>query len=171
MTALDPAEYLGGDPKSMLGNFLLGSAVIILALTTAFAIHSIIQTRSHSYDYYIQRKRQFGRFLEFTFLGKLEKMPGRTAKVASFTRNKTQDGLIQQNQAGNLDALFVKRKIIFLLNWAFGIILLACLIAMLIYAQIYKGESVPTYISTAFSMILGWFGHAYISFLVFDKRR
>jgi hypothetical protein len=171
MTALDPAEYLGGDPKSMLGNFLLGSAVIILALTTAFAIHSIIQTRSHSYDDYIQRKRQFGRFLEFTFLGKLEKMPGRTANVASFTRNKTQDGLIQQNQAGNLDALFVKRKIIFLLNWAFGIILLACLIAMLIYAQIYKSESVPTYISSAFSMILGWFGHAYISFLVLDKRR
>lgn len=165
MTALDPAEYLRGDPKSMLGNFLLGSAVIILALTTAFAIHSIIQTRSHSFDDYIQR------FLEFTFLGKLGKMAGRTAKVAVFYRKKTQDELIQQNQSGNPDALFVKSKIVFLVNWAFGIILLACLIAMLIYAQIYKSESVPTFISSAFLMILGWFGHAYISFLVLDKRR
>jgi hypothetical protein len=155
----------------MLGNFLLGTAVIISALTTAFSIHSIIQTRSPSYDEYIQRKRQFARFLELTFLRKLVKTPGRTVQVAVFTRIKTQDEPIQQNQAANLDVLLVKSQIVLLVNWVFGMVLFACLIAMLIYAHNYKSESVPTYIIFPFSMILGWFGHAYTSFLARDKRR
>jgi hypothetical protein len=41
----------------MLGNLLLGSAIIVAAFTAAFAVHSIIQTRKHFYNDYIQRKK------------------------------------------------------------------------------------------------------------------
>lgn len=44
----------------MLGNLLFGSALVIAALTAAFAAHSIIQTRRYFYNDYIQRKKHEG---------------------------------------------------------------------------------------------------------------
>jgi len=44
----------------MLGNLLFGSAIIVSTLTTVFAVHSIIQTRRHFYNDYIQRKKHEG---------------------------------------------------------------------------------------------------------------
>jgi hypothetical protein len=41
----------------MLGNLLFGSAMIVAVLTTAFAVHSIIQIRRNFYNDYIQRKK------------------------------------------------------------------------------------------------------------------
>jgi hypothetical protein len=44
----------------MLGNLLLGSAIVVAAITTAFAIHSFAQTRRNYYNDYLQRKKHEG---------------------------------------------------------------------------------------------------------------
>ena len=44
----------------MLGNLLLGSAIVVATITAAFAIHSFAQTRKNYYNGYLQRKNREG---------------------------------------------------------------------------------------------------------------
>jgi len=110
-------------------------------------------------------------FLRYTFLGKLDKEPGRTANISTFFRKKIPDDTTLKTRSGSSDTQSIRNQTVLFVNWVFGLILGLCLIAMIIYALIYNRESVPTYISTPFYMILGWFGHAYTSFLELEKRR
>jgi hypothetical protein len=110
-------------------------------------------------------------FFRYTFLGKLVSEPGRKAKISVFFRKKIPDDTTLKTRPGGSDTQCIKSQTVLFVNWVFGLVLGLCLIAMIAYALIYKSESVPTYISTPFYMILGWFGHAYTSFLELEKRR
>jgi len=115
--------------------------------------------------------QKVARFLRFMFLGRLDKTPSRTVSISAFSLKKQPEDPTQKNQSENSGSLFIKNQTVLFVNWVFALVLGACLVAMIIYAVVYKSESIPVYISSPFSMILGWFGHAYTSFLELEKRR
>lgn len=110
-------------------------------------------------------------FIRYTFLGKLDNKPDRTANISVFFRKTIPDQTTLNARPGGSDSQFIRDQTVLFINWVFGLILGLCLIAMILYALIYNRESAPTYITTPFYMILGWFGHAYTSFLQLEKRR
>lgn len=109
---------------------------------------------------------KIARFLNYTFLGKIE--------AASL------EEIIPLEELGYAPQKPPKRrssskdlattKLILTTNWILAIILIGCVLAMFIYAVVYRSEKVPDYISTPFYMILGWFGNAYTSFLRIDQK-
>ena len=98
-------------------------------------------------------------FFVYTFLGRVRESEP-SIEIAEISEDDSTSPAVRLNIRDQ-----TRSKLIILINWVLMLVCILSFAVIIIYSLFFRDESIPDIIQSTFSLTLGWFGSALVTFL------